>query len=296
MSHTHHTPVHLNTFFIIAISLNLTFSIFQVIYGYMANSMSLLADASHNFGDVIGLIMAGMANWLANRPSSNRYSYGFKRLSILAALANALILVATSAIIAYEAINKLMHPEVVQESIVIIVALIGIVVNGGTALLFIKGSEEDLNVKGAFIHLMADAVISVGVVIAGIVILFSNWWWVDPCVSLIIVMLVITSTWGLLRDSVNLILDAVPKTIDHQEVEQYLLAIPEVKALHDLHIWGLSTKEVALTVHLYVPSKTFQDSDLNAIRAHLHSHFAINHITIQVESNTYTKSKCSPCD
>ena len=288
MAHSHehhHLPQRLNAFFAIAVFLNLGFTVIEAFYAFMANSMSLLADAGHNLGDVVGLAMAGAANWLLTRPSSDRYSYGFKRTSILAALINALILVGTSVLIAYESINKLLHPQVVQEQIVIIIALIGILVNGGTALLFIKGGEEDLNVKGAFLHLAADAVISIGVVIAGIIMLFFPWQWVDPLAGLMIVVLILMSTWSLLRDSVNLILDAVPATIDHGAVEQYLLGITGVEAIHDLHIWGLSTKEAALTVHLIVPTMTFEDSHLNTISTTLRHDFSINHATIQVEKS-----------
>lgn len=283
--HHHHLPHQLNILFAIAVSLNLGFTALEVVYATMANSMSLLADAGHNLGDVVGLAMAGMANWLLTRPSSDRYSYGFKRTSILAALFNALILVGTSVLIAYESINKLLHPQEVQEYIVIIIAFIGIFINGGTALLFIKGSDEDLNVKGAFLHLAADALISVGVVVAGIVILFSHWHWVDPVVGLVIVALILISSWSLLRDSVNLILDAVPTNIDHKAVEQFLLNIPGVEGIHDLHIWGLSTKEVALTVHLIVPDVVFEDSQLNTISTTLRHDFSINHATIQVEKS-----------
>ncbi|MHA7840862.1 MAG: cation diffusion facilitator family transporter [Gammaproteobacteria bacterium] len=283
--HHHHLPHQLNILFAIAVSLNLGFTALEVVYATMANSMSLLADAGHNLGDVVGLAMAGMANWLLTRPSSDRYSYGFKRTSILAALFNALILVGTSVLIAYESINKLLHPQEVQEYIVIIIAFIGIFINGGTALLFIKGSDEDLNVKGAFLHLAADALISVGVVVAGIVILFSHWHWVDPVVGLVIVALILISSWSLLRDSVNLILDAVPTNIDHKAVEQFLLNIPGVEGIHDFHIWGLSTKEVALTVHLIVPDVVFEDSQLNTISTTLRHDFSINHATIQVEKS-----------
>lgn len=290
-SHAHHHPQRLNTFFIVAVLLNLAFTLLEVMYAFSANAMSLLADAGHNLGDVMGLAMAGIANWLLTRPSSHRYSYGFKRTSILAALMNGLILIGTSVFIAYESIYKLLYPQVVQEQIVIIVALIGMVVNGGTALLFIKGSHEDLNVKGAFLHLAADAFISIGVVVAGIIILLSGWQWVDPLVGLMIVVLILMSTWHLLRDSVNLILDGVPAAIDHAAVEEYLLGIAGVEAIHDLHIWALSTRETALTVHLIVPDLHFEDSHLKAISTTLRHDFSINHSTIQVEK----RHEAYPC-
>lgn len=246
--------------------------------------MSLLADAIHNFGDVFGLVLAWVASWLLTLPARKRYSYGFKRTTILAALANALILVATTAIISYESIYKLLHLSQVNGHIVMVVALIGIFVNGGTALLFMKGAHEDLNIKGAFLHLMGDALISIGVVIAGILITYTNLTWIDPVTGLIIVAIILWGTWGLLRDSVNLILDAIPHHIDHHAVKDYLSNLPGVTAVHDLHIWGLSTKEIALTAHLIMPEKTLSDADYERINLILKEKYRIDHVTIQVET------------
>ena len=282
----HHAPQSFNLAFAIAVIFNLSFTIAEVIYAFFAHSMSLLADAAHNFGDVFGLILAWGASWLLTLPARKRYSYGFKRTTILAALANAIILIATSVLIAYESIDKLMHLTTVNEYIVMTVALIGIFVNGGTALLFMKGSHDDLNIKGAFLHLMADALISIGVVVAGALILYTQQTWIDPVVSLIIVAIILWGTWGLLRDSVSLILDAIPRYIDLPGVENYLKNIPGVAAVHDLHIWGLSTKEIALTAHLIMPQHKPTDEQYKEINMVLKNKFRIGHVTLQVETGS----------
>lgn len=283
--HGHHHPVpqSFNKSFGIAVLLNLAFTILQATYAIIANSMSLLADAAHNFGDVFGLILAWGASWLLTLPASKRYSYGFKRTTIIAALSNALILVAASALIIYESIYKLWHLTQVNEQIVIVVALIGIVINGGTAMLFMKGAHDDLNIKGAFLHLMGDALISIGVVISGVLILFTKQIWIDPLVGILIVVVILVGTWGLLRDSTRLILDAIPRHIDQHGIHDYLQNLPGVTTVHDLHIWGLSTKEVALTVHLIMPAQPLADEDFIKINADLKKQFRIDHATIQVE-------------
>jgi cobalt-zinc-cadmium efflux system protein len=254
--------------------------------------MSLLADAVHNLGDVLGLVLAWIANFLLSLPARKRYSYGFKRTTIIAALANAFILVASSAVIAYESVYKLFNLTTVDENIVIIVGIIGIFVNAGSGLLFMRGAKDDINIKGAFMHLMADALILAGVVVSAFVIKYTHWQWVDPVVGLIVVGIVLWGTWGLLRDSVILILDAIPHYIDHVGVKDYLHALPGVTAVHDLHIWGLSTREVALTVHLIMPNSPLTDADYKKINTHLHDAFKINHVTIQVESG----SQEDPCN
>lgn len=290
MSHTHHNhdhaPKSFNKAFVIAIILNLGFTFCQVIYAFLADSMSLMADAVHNFGDVFGLILAWGANILLSLPARKRYSYGFKKTTVLAALTNALILVATSALIIYQSIYKLLHMGEVNELIVIIVAFIGIFINGGTALLFMKGAHDDLNIKSAFLHLLGDALISIGVVVSATIIFFTHWMWLDPVIGLLIVCVILFGTWGLLRDSVRLILDAVPHHIDHHGIQNYFLNLPGVKSLHDLHIWGLSTKEVALTAHLIMPEAKFTDADYKNINEVLKSQFKIDHATIQIESGS----------
>lgn len=282
-SRAHTPPQSFNLAFAIAVSLNLGFTIFQIIYAFLANSMSLMADAAHNFGDVFGLVLAWGASWLLTLPSRKRYSYGYKRTTILAALTNALILVSTTVLIAYESIIKFLHPAGVNALIVIVVALIGIFINGGTALLFMKGAQDDLNIKGAFLHLLGDALISIGVVIAGITIGYTHWLWLDPLAGLGIVMVILWGTWGLLRDSVRLILDAVPRHVDQHGIYAFLQDLPGVKAVHDLHIWGLSTKEVALTAHVIMPEAGLSDADFAKINAILKEKFKIDHATVQVE-------------
>lgn len=291
-SHSHHpTPQSFNKAFGMAVVLNLLFTLCQVFYAFKAGSMSLMADAAHNFGDVFGLVLAWAANWLLTRPARERYSYGYKKTTILAALTNALLLVGTAAVITYESIYKLFHPTEMNELIVIVVALIGIVINAGTALLFLKGAHHDLNIKSAFLHLLGDAVISFGVVISAIMIYYTGWIVLDACIGLGIVGIILVGTWGLLRDSVRLILDAIPHHIDHQGIHDYLRHLPDVASLHDLHIWGLSTKEIALTAHLVMPHSYLSDADYKKINDHLKSHFKIDHATIQVESG----NKDYPC-
>jgi cobalt-zinc-cadmium efflux system protein len=284
-SHAGHQHHHgsFNAAFAIAVSLTLAYTLTEGAYAFMANSMSLLADAVHNLGDVLGLVLAWIANWLLSFPARKRYSYGFKRTTILASLANAFILVGTSAVIAYESIDKLLNPAAVDENIVIVLGLIGILVNVGASLLFMRGAKDDLNIKGAFLHLMADALILAGVVISAIIIRYTGWEWIDPIVGLLIVIIILWGTWGLLRDSVILLLDAIPHYIDHAGVREYLETLPGVKAVHDLHIWGLSTREVALTAHLIMPEKTLSDADYKKINDVLHHQFSIGHVTLQVE-------------
>lgn len=287
----HHAPKSFNAAFAIAVSATLIYTFAEGGYAFYANSMSLLADAVHNLGDALGLILAWIANWLLTFPARKRYSYGFKRTTIIAALANAFILVATSAVIAYESIYKLFHLSQVNETVIIVVGIIGIFVNGGTSLLFMRGAKDDLNIKGAFLHLLGDAVILGGVVVSAFVIQQTGWLWLDPTVGLIIVGIIMWGTWGLLRDSVSLILDAIPHYIDHQGVKKFLENYPGVTAVHDFHIWGLSTKEVALTAHLVMPTQPLTDADHHKIGDILHDQFKVNHVTIQVE----TGSADDPC-
>jgi cobalt-zinc-cadmium efflux system protein len=287
--HGHHHAIAAQSFnraFAIAVSVTLLYTLFEIFYGLKAQSMSLLADAVHNLGDVLGLGLAWAANWLLTLPPRRRYSYGFKRTTIIAALINAFILVATSALIAYQSVYKLIHLTSINESIVVYVGLIGIVVNGGCSLLFMRGAREDINIKGAFLHLMADALILAGVVISAFIIRYTTWNWLDPIVGLIIVAIVLWGTWGLLRDSMHLMMDAVPRYIDYAGVKAYLVSLPGVCAVHDLHIWGLSTREVALTVHLVMPNAALTDADYKKINEVLHHQYHISHATIQVESGS----------
>jgi len=287
----HHAPSEFNFAFGLAVGLNFAFTIIEAFYAFHSNSMSLLADAGHNLGDVLGLAFAWGANWLLTRKPSERYSYGYKRTTIIAALINALLLVLASGMIAYESFNRLMHPEVINEIVVIIVAVIGIFINGGTAMLFNKGRNVDLNIKAAFLHLLVDASISLGVVLTVTIIYFKKWYWIDPAVGILIVIGILYSSWGLLRDSVNLILDAVPHHIDQTSVKEYLKSLAGVTEIHDLHIWGLSTREIALTVHLTMPEQVLTDEDYIQINKTLRDKFNINHVTVQVEKG-HTDDPC----
>jgi len=298
MSHSHHHHNHnhghnqeFNTAFAIAALLNLIYTIVQASYAIHTHSMSLLADAGHNLGDVCGLLMAWGASVLLTKVAAERYSYGYKKLTILSAIANALILVFSSAIIIYESISKLLSPVLINEPVVMVVAAIGILVNGGTALLFMRGREHDLNIKSAFLHLADDALISLGVLLAAVIVHFTGWLRLDPLVGLAIVAVILWNTWGLLRHSVDLILGAVPYNVDAQAVRKYLSEIAGVTAVHDLHIWGLSTQENALTAHLVMPEITLSDADFERINHILKHDFKINHVTLQVEKGD-TKNPC----
>lgn len=292
-SHDHHHSAakSFNSAFAIAVSITLVYTLAEGALAIYADSMSLLADAVHNLGDVLGLVLAWIANWLLTIPARKRYSYGFKRTTIIASLANAFILVGTSAVIAYESIDKLFNYGEINETIVIVMGIIGVFVNVGASLLFMRGAKDDINIKGAFLHLMADALILVGVVISAIVIHFTDWHWIDPLVGLSIILIILWGTWGLLRDSVTLLLDAIPRYIDHIGVREYLQNLPGVKAVHDFHIWGLSTREVALTAHLIMPDQQLSDADYKKINDVLHHQFKISHATLQVEKG----SEENPC-
>ena len=291
MSEHHHKPTSYNRSFILGILLNSGFVIVEATYGFLGNSIALLADAGHNLSDVLGLILAWSAHWLVKMPPTQRYTYGLRRSSIMAAMLNASLLMLAMGAIATESIQRLTHPLPVAEYQVIGVALVGILVNTFTALLFMSGKEKDLNIKAAFLHMATDALVSVGVVLAGVAILVTGWLWFDPVVSLIIVVVIIFGTWGLLRDSVNLALDAVPKTIEPLAVRTYLADLPGVVAVHDLHIWAMSTTENALTAHLVMPTGNPGDAFLSRINLELHHNFDIDHTTIQVE----TGNSILPC-
>lgn len=289
-SHTH-TPASFGRSFIIAALLNTIFIAAEIIYGLKANSLALIADAGHNFSDVIGLILAWGAWWLSKRAPTGRYTYGLRSTSIIAALANAILLLVAIGGIAWEAIQRFGSHETIEGAIVMWVAGLGIFINGITAWMFSKG-QEDLNIKAAFLHLASDAVVSAGVVVAGLIIMRTGWLWLDPAISLVISAIIIYGTWGLLRDSVNLSLHAVPAHINPDKVRAYLAGLPNVKEVHDLHIWGMSTTEVALSAHLLVPGKHPGDDFLTSLAAELHNKFGIEHATVQVEIGNGTQ----PCD
>lgn len=280
-----HNLTNYNKAFIIGITLNVIYILVEVFYGFLINSMALLADAGHNFSDVLGLLLAWGAAYLAKTATTERRTYGFRKSTILAAFFNAILLMIAVGAITIEAIRKLILPAQVEGTTMIIVAGIGFVINAVTALLFMKGREKDLNIKGAFLHMAADAGVSLGVVIAGFVIVSTGWLWVDPAISLIIVVVITIGTWGLLKDSFHLSMDAVPKGIDLKEVGNYLMGISGVKEVHDLHIWAMSTTEIALTAHLVIPDETKDDYFLKKICGELHSRFGIEHSTIQIEKS-----------
>lgn len=269
--------------FAIGIVLNLVFVAAEAMYGWLANSLALLADAGHNLSDVLGLVLAWGAIALARRQPTKRRTYGLRRSSILASLANALLLLIAVGAIAWEALGRFQHPEPVASGTVMLVASIGIVINGVTAWLFASGAKSDINIRGAFLHMAADAAVSVGVVIAALAMRATGWLWLDPAVSIGIVVVITVGTWGLLRDSVNLAVDAVPAHIDPVAVETYLAELPGVTMVHDLHIWAMSTTEVALTVHLVKPDALIDDGWLESIRHELHERFEIDHTTVQLE-------------
>jgi len=282
--HTH-GAANFGKAFAIGVSLNLIYVIVQVGFGIRANSVALLADATHNLSDVLGLLLSWGAIVLATRSPTQRFTYGLRGSSILAALVNGAVLLLVTGGIAWEAVQRLFEPAPVAGGIVIAVAALGIVVNAATAWIFHAGRKDDLNVRSAFLHMAADAVVSLGVVLAGIGIVYTNWLWLDPAVSLIVAVVIVAGTWSLLRDSVRLALDAVPNGIEIDLVRSYLAGLPGITEVHDLHIWGMSTTDNALTAHLVMPQGHPGDSFVSNICKHLHDTFRISHATIQVETD-----------
>lgn len=278
----HHGPVDHNRAFAVAVALNIVFVGIEFSYGFAADSTALMADAGHNLSDVLGLLLAWSAGWLAKRQPSARFTYGLRSSSILAALTNAMLLLAACGAIAWEAAHRFSAATVADGMTVAVVAAIGIAVNGLSAWLFVAGSKNDLNIRGAFLHMMADALVSLGVVVTGLVILYTNLAWIDPLVSLVIVGIIVAGTWGMLRQSMELALSAVPTHIDPAEVRAWLGALPGVTAVCDLHIWGMSTTENALTAHLLMPGGAPGDAFLRQTAAQLQQRFSIHHSTLQV--------------
>lgn len=278
-----HGPASYDRAFAIGITLNLGFVAIEALYGFIANSMALLADAGHNLSDVLGLVIAWGATMLAKRPPSERYTYGLRSTSILAALLNAVFLLVATGGIAWEALRRFSEPAPVAGMTVIIVAAIGIVINGITAWLFASGRKGDINIKGAYLHMAADAAVSAGVVVAGVVILYTGWSWVDPSVSLVIAIIIVWGTWGLFRESIAMTLNAVPSGIDAAKVKSFLSGLPGVAQVHDLHIWSMSTTETALTAHLVMPGGAPGDAFLTRLAEDLSHRFKIVHPTIQIE-------------
>jgi len=283
MSDHAHPPSNHNRAFVIGLLLNLVFVVTEAGFGFRADSLALLADAGHNLSDVAGLLLAWVASLLTRRRPSKRRTYGWRRSSILAAMINSIILFVAAGGIMWEAVRRFQHPEPVLAGTMLLVAAVGIGVNSATAYLFFHGREKDLNIRAAFLHMAADAGVSAGVVVAGVTILATGWLWVDPAVSLAVVAVILVSTWSVLMESINLVLDAVPENIDTDSVKDYLLSLPGVTAVHDLHIWGLSTTETALTAHLIKPETEGDDELLEKARKDLHDRYKIRHITLQWE-------------
>ena len=278
----HHEQQDFSSAFALGIALNLAFVIVEAVFGFLGNSMALLADSGHNLSDVLGLVVAWAGGALAKRASSPRFTYGLKKASILAALANALFLLVAIGAIGAEAIRRLIHPSPTNGFTVIAVAAIGIVVNGATAMLFTRG-QHDINIRAAFLHMAADAAVSVAVVVAGLLILWTGRLWIDPVMSLLVAAVILWGSVALLKESMWMSLAGVPAGIDVDEVEIALSKLEDVDAVHDLHVWPLSTTETALTAHIVTPRADYPDELLARARAVLHDQFHIEHCTIQVE-------------
>ena len=290
-AHHHHSPDNYGKAFAIGVTLNVLFVIVEAGFGFYTNSLALLADAGHNLSDVLGLLMAWGGYALARVAPSPKRTYGWRGSTILAALFNALLLLVAVGGIAWEAIFRLSNPNEVTAPIVIAVAFIGVIINTATAMLFMKGRDGDLNIRGAYLHMAADALLSLGVVIAGVTILVTSWFWVDPVTSLVIAVIILFGTWGLLRESFNLAMHAVPSKIDPAAVKEFLESTPGVTEVHDLHIWAMSTTEIALTAHLVKPDAGDEDVLLRETAEELHHHFDISHTTIQIE-RSITAANC----
>jgi cobalt-zinc-cadmium efflux system protein len=296
-AHHHHThePSSMGMSFKIGISINLVFIAFEVFYGIISNSTALLADAGHNFSDVLALAFSWVAIWLSERKPTEKFTYGFRRSTILIAILNTFILLIAIGLVLWEAIDQFGKPREIISSNVITLASIGIIVNGFTAWLFSKGKKHDLNIKSTFMHFVADALVSLGVVITGVIILFTNLQWIDSLVTIIIVGFIIYSTYHLLIDSINLALDAVPENIDINQIRNYLENLDAVTGIHDLHVWALSTSQSALTVHLTTNSPT-DNGFIIEIQHHLHENYNIEHATIQIEygnDNQCCRTNCN---
>jgi cobalt-zinc-cadmium efflux system protein len=279
-----------NRAFGIGITLNVIYIMVETIFGLLINSMALIADAGHNLSDVLGLTMAWGAFYLSKTPITGTRTYGLRKSTILAALFNSLLLLIAVGAITFESVRKIIHPSPVAGTAMMIVAAVGVIINAVTALLFLKGKESDINIKGAFLHMAADAGISAGVVVAGLLINLTGFYLLDPIISLLIVIVITAGTWKLLGESFHLSMDAVPKGIDILKVQQYLNSLTGVKDVHDLHIWAISSAETALTVHLVIPEEKYADDFLGKVCSDLQNKFGIGHSTIQIEKSSQSPS------
>lgn len=289
MAHTH--KIKYNKAFGFGITLNVIYIIVEFVYGLISNSMALIADAGHNLSDVLGLILAWGASYLAAKTPTDKRTYGFRKSTVLASLTNAVILLIAVGAITIEAVKRFIEPEVIESNVIILVAAIGVVINGITAFLFFNDRDKDLNIKGAFLHMAADAAVSLGVVAGAVIIGLTNLYWIDPLISLIIVVVITFGTWGLLKESLNLSLDAVPRKIDIDKIREFLNGLPGVEDVHDLHVWAMSTTETALTVHLYKPDSNYEDDFIDGVNKSLREKFGIEHATLQIEKS----EDCEDC-
>jgi cobalt-zinc-cadmium efflux system protein len=288
-AHDHNHDHHSFTFnqrFSIAVGLNLFYVVVEAYFAFSSNSLALLSDAAHNLADVVGMLIPWSAFWLAQKRPNPRRTYGFGRATVLASLASAVLLIITSGGIAWEAVDRFSDPVTPDPRIIIIVAGIGVLINGLTALMFLSGSRSDLNLKGAYFHMLSDTLVSVGVVLVGVGIMLTSWAWIDPLVSLCIAAIIIWGTWGLLKESVDLIMDAVPAGIDSGEVRSFIEGHSEVSEVHDLHIWAMSTTETALTAHVVVDNREQAGGLALQLAATLKVNYGIGHSTIQIEIST----------
>jgi cobalt-zinc-cadmium efflux system protein len=291
--HSHTPPADAGRAFALAIGLNAAFVAIEFAYGFIANSTALMADAGHNLSDVLGLGLAWGAALLTKSAPTRRFTYGLRGSSILAALLNALLLMVACGAIAWEAVLRFAHPEPVAGTTVSIVAAIGVLVNGFSAWLFMSGSKDDINVRGAYLHMAADAGLSLGVVVAGLVVMYTGWRWLDPAVSLVIVVIIVAGTWSLMRESVQMALAGVPANVDAGKVNAFLAAQAGVTEVHDVHIWAMSTTETALTAHLVMPGGYPGDATIDGVVAQLREDFSIHHCTLQVEQGTTRHAGCA---
>ena len=285
--HHHHAPADYNRAFAVGVVLNITFVVVEVVYGVIADSLALLTDAGHNLSDVMGLLLAWGASYLAGKQPSLRRTYGYSRATILASMLSGLLLLAAVVVISWEALNRFVTPAEPAGQTIMVVAGIGVVINSITAWFFVSGKDHDLNIRGAYLHMAADALVSLGVVVSGFVIWKFGLKWFDPLSSLLIAVVIFWSTWGLLRDSLNLAIDAVPPDLDPSEVRNWLNAQPGVTGLHDLHIWPMSTTHTALTAHLLMPEPPADDEFLHNLTKQLQDRFGISHATFQIERGNH---------
>ena len=285
-SHHHHhhvAPQDITRAFIIGIILNFAFVVAETVTGLFINSLALLTDAGHNLSDVASLVLVLIANRLSKKKATENYTYGYQKTTILVALSNAVLLLIAVGAIGYEAVQRMIHPEPVQGDVISIIAGVGILINTATALLFLKGKDKDINVRGAYLHMATDAIISAGVVVAGIIMFYTKYYWLDAVISAFIIVVIIISTWDLLKDSLRLSLDGVPAGIASDSILKYLYSLEGVREVHDLHIWAMSTTETALTVHLVMPEKVTDDTFLKTVKHKLAHDFQVAHSTIQIE-------------